>query len=56
MTLVFGVMMMKNTAVTTGINYILKYIKIENCYFFITTLTAFVISFGDHKILCSKIF
>ncbi len=24
---------MKNTALITEINYILKYIKIENCYF-----------------------
>ncbi len=28
-----GVMMLKINRCITGINYILKYIKIENCYF-----------------------
>ncbi len=32
-TLKTGVMMLKINRCITGINYILKYIKIENCYF-----------------------
>ncbi len=32
-TLKTGVMMLKIQLHITGINYILKYIKIENCYF-----------------------
>ncbi len=33
MTLKTGVMTAENSALITGINYILKYIKIENYYF-----------------------